>query len=87
VRLAHNLRHLRVLAGLTQEMLAVDAELQTAHVSRIERRLANPTISVLARLARALDADLADLWLRSGERDRSPLPNLRRGRKPKALKP
>ena len=85
-RLARNVRWLRVNAGISQEMLAVDAQLQTAHVSKIELGLANPTLKVLTRLARALEVDVADLWARDGVSERGQLQNLRRGRKPRPVR-
>lgn len=78
-RLGKNLRRMRVEIGSTQEALAVDAKLQTAHVSRIERGLANPTVDVLFRLARALNKDIGDLFVI----DAPAAQNMRRGRKRK----
>lgn len=46
---------------MSQEALAVDAELETVYVSRIERGVANPTLRVLERIARALKVDGAEL--------------------------
>lgn len=79
-RLARNIRRLRVEAGMSQEALATDARLQTAHVSRIERGLSNPTLDVLVRIARALARDIAELFavVPSGQ---GAVTNLRRGRK------
>jgi transcriptional regulator with XRE-family HTH domain len=53
---AHNLRRLRVSRRLSQESLAVDANVDRAYVSRIERGIENPTIKILDRLAHALNA-------------------------------
>jgi len=60
-RVGRNVRRLRVEALLSQEALAVDAELETVYVSRIERGVANPTLRVLERIARALNVDGAQL--------------------------
>lgn len=54
-----NLRKIRVQQELSQEKLAVDAEMDSAHVSRIERGIENPTILVLDRLAKALGVNIA----------------------------
>lgn len=43
----------RKASGLTQLQLASAASVQQAEVSRIERGHANPTVSTLARIARA----------------------------------
>lgn len=82
-RVGRNVRRLRVAAGVTQEVLAVDAKLETTHVSRIERGLGNPTLDVLERLADALSVEIEALVARSHDASRSALPNLKRGRKPK----
>lgn len=64
---------------MSQEMLATDARLQTAHVSRIERSLANPTLEVLCRVARALKVDVCALL--ASPKGSSAVANLKRGRK------
>ena len=67
---------------MSQEALGTDAGLQTAHVSRIVRGIANPTLDVLVRVARALRADIGTLFLDVVVG--SPVvPNLKRGRKRK----
>lgn len=77
---ARNLRKLRVQRGLSQEILAVDAEIDRTYVSRLERGLENPTVAVLERLAEALDARIADFFTvpSSGEKPPKPLPSGRR---------
>lgn len=57
-----NLRHLRVAKGLPQDDLAADANLDRAHVSRIERGVENPTIQILDRLAKALGINPRDFF-------------------------
>jgi transcriptional regulator with XRE-family HTH domain len=51
---ALNVRAARKLAGLSQEELAHEAELDRTYISQVERQQRNLTISVLARIARAL---------------------------------
>ena len=46
---------------LTQEKLAFAADLDRTYVSAVERGEKNPTISVLARLAKALKVKVAEL--------------------------
>jgi transcriptional regulator with XRE-family HTH domain len=73
---------LRVANGLSQEVLAVDAEIDRTYVSRLERGLENPTVAVLERLAKALSANIEELFKvpRAGE----PAPrSLKGGRRPK----
>ncbi|WP_372003869.1 helix-turn-helix transcriptional regulator [Tistrella mobilis] len=61
-RVARNLRRLRVLRGLSQEALAVDAGVDRTYISRLERRLENPTVAVLDRLAGALKCDIREFF-------------------------
>ncbi len=80
---ARNLRRIRVRRGLSQEALAVDASVDRTHVSRIERGIENPTILVIARLAKALDAGIGELFLlpKPGEPAPKLLPKGRRPRR------
>jgi transcriptional regulator with XRE-family HTH domain len=48
------LRRLRLAAGLTQEQLGLDAGIQRNFVSLIETGQNQPTITTIAKLARAL---------------------------------
>lgn len=48
------LRERRKLAGLTQEQLALEADVQRNYVSLIERGVNQPTITVIFKLAAAL---------------------------------
>lgn len=60
--LARNVRVLRAAHRLSQFTLADDAGLTPATVSAIEARKANPTMTSLARIARALGVDIAALF-------------------------
>lgn len=80
-RVGRNIRRLRVAAEMPQEALAADARLEAVHVSRIERGLANPTLKVLERIARALKVDAGQLFV--VETARAPFGNLTAGRKPR----
>jgi transcriptional regulator with XRE-family HTH domain len=53
-RLAKNLIALRQAKGWSQEELADEAELHRTYVSGIERKVRNPTVLILERLAKAL---------------------------------
>jgi transcriptional regulator with XRE-family HTH domain len=79
---ARNIRRLRVAKGLSQELLAVDAEIDRTYVSRLERGLENPTVAVLERLAKALSANIEELFRtpRAGEAAPKPLKGGRRSK-------
>jgi transcriptional regulator with XRE-family HTH domain len=52
--LGANVREYRKLRGLTQEQLALDAEMERSYVSDLERGTRNPSVKALGRLAEAL---------------------------------
>lgn len=79
---ARNLRRLRVRCGLSQEVLAVDAQIDRTYVSRLERGLENPTVAVLERLAGALNAEIVEFFVIPGRGEPAPQP-LRGGRRSK----
>ncbi|MFD2181738.1 helix-turn-helix domain-containing protein [Rhodoplanes azumiensis] len=81
-RIAWNLRRLRVSRQLSQESLAVDANVDVSYVSRLEGASENPTIGLLEKLASALGADICDLLAEPSRGDRKPEP-LKSGRRPK----
>lgn len=60
-----NVRQLRALRGITQEHLALEADLDLTYVGGIERGNRNPSVVVLGKLARALGVEPADLLKRS----------------------
>jgi transcriptional regulator with XRE-family HTH domain len=79
---ARNIRRLRVANGLSQEVLAVDAEIDRTYVSRLERGLENPTVAVLERIAKALSANIEELFKVPRAGEPAPRP-LKGGRRPK----
>ena len=60
-RLAVNMKRLRKERGWSQEALAAEAGLDRTYISGIERRVKNPTISVVDRVAIALNCSMGDL--------------------------
>ena len=56
-----NVREVRVERGLTQERVAFDAEIDLTYLGGIERGTRNPSLLVMARIARALKVELVDL--------------------------
>lgn len=79
---AWNLRRLRIDRGISQDDLALNADVERAYVGHLERGGRNPTISTLSRLADALDAHISELFQEPTEGDKK-LPTLRAGRKKK----
>ena len=73
-RVAWNLRRIRVRRKLSQEHLAVDAEINVSYISRLERGLENPTIKVLDRLAAALAVPTGELLAKPRGKKPKPLP-------------
>ena len=60
-----NVRRLREGRHLSQEELAFEAELHRTYVSGVERGIRNPTVTVVAKIAKALDVT-PDQLLRVG---------------------
>lgn len=60
-RFAQNLRRERDRVGISQEELALLAELHRTEVSQLERGLRVPRIDTLVQLAGSLDVDPKDL--------------------------
>ncbi|OBQ83008.1 helix-turn-helix transcriptional regulator [Mesorhizobium sp. WSM3873] len=77
-----NLRKLRVAQGLSQERLALAAEIDRSYVGRVERGSENVTIDKLEVLAKVLGVPAADLLIEPPKGAREPSP-LSSGRRPK----
>lgn len=71
-RMSRNIVILRKRMGLTQEKLAEKAGLSTRYLSRIETASANPTIEVLAPIAKALNTSIDDLIYRDDDPQTKP---------------
>lgn len=59
--LGRNVRHYRKLRGMTQEALALSADMKRSYVSDIERGARNPSVEALGRLATALEIEPSKL--------------------------
>ncbi|WP_187326766.1 helix-turn-helix domain-containing protein [Martelella lutilitoris] len=59
--LARNIKAARRRLNISQEELAARAEIDRTYVSGIERQVRNPTITVVARFAEALETTTANL--------------------------
>ena len=55
LQLAENIRIIRRIKNLTQEQLALMAEVDRTYVSQIERCTGNPSLMVLCKLANILE--------------------------------
>lgn len=80
-RIAWNLRNLRSLRHITQENLAVDAQVDRTVISDLERGKHNASIDLLDRLAVALSADISEFFSEP-QTNEEPKP-MKAGRKPK----
>lgn len=80
--LAWNMRRLRVERGLSQEKLALDSRIDRAYVSRLERRIENPSIAIIEKLALTLGVPIAQMFMEPAQGETVPQP-LRAGRKPR----
>jgi transcriptional regulator with XRE-family HTH domain len=60
-QLAFNIRALRADMQLSQEQLALDADVDRTYVSQIERAIGNPSLLVLCKLGLVLGKDVGDL--------------------------
>ncbi len=78
-QVARNLRRLRLERRLSQEALALEAAIDRAYMSRLERGVRNPTVLLLERLARVLKVSVSDIVAVGSERETPPR-NLPRGR-------
>jgi transcriptional regulator with XRE-family HTH domain len=59
--LARNIKAARKRLNLSQEELADRAEIDRTYVSGIERQVRNPTITIVAKFAQALETTTAGL--------------------------
>jgi transcriptional regulator with XRE-family HTH domain len=55
------LREARETAGITQERLAFDAELDRTYISQLENDKKSPTLDVVFRICRALGVKASEL--------------------------
>jgi transcriptional regulator with XRE-family HTH domain len=59
--LARNMKQCRKTRGVSQERLALDAEVDRTVVSKIERCVGNPSLETLLKLANRLDTTVSAL--------------------------
>lgn len=78
---AWNMRRLRVEKKLSQERLADLASVDRTYVSRLERKMENPSIGVLDKIAAVLEVSIAELFVPPDLDEKAPRP-LKAGRRP-----
>jgi DNA-binding XRE family transcriptional regulator len=66
IALSRTIGEVRLSKGITQEKLALLAEVDRSYVGRIERGDNNVAVLTLSRLAAALDISVAKLMLKAG---------------------
>jgi transcriptional regulator with XRE-family HTH domain len=64
--LAENVRRQRKLLRLSQEELALRAGVDRTYVSQIERKVSNPSLLILSRIANVLGVEVACLLNQPG---------------------
>lgn len=62
--LSHNVKLARKAIGLSQEALALEADVDRTYVSQIERAVSNPSLLVLAKIAAVLGKNVPELLTR-----------------------
>ncbi len=61
-QLGMRIKYLRKLKRMSQEDLALEAEVNKNYLSDLERGERNPTLKILEKIARALDINLQELF-------------------------
>lgn len=56
------LRQLRISSHMSQEELALAADITPVYISQIEREIRNPTVQIIERLCHAMGYTLADFF-------------------------
>ncbi|WP_169684184.1 helix-turn-helix transcriptional regulator [Rhizobium sp. 57MFTsu3.2] len=80
-RVAMNLRRLRVSKGISQDDLALTADIERSYAGHLERGSKNPTVVTLEKIATALSCDISELFAPVPD-DTKPIEPLRSGRRP-----
>ena len=66
--LAHAITSRRKALGISQEKLALEAGIDRTYVIQLERKIANPSLSILCKLSEVLQCDLLTLLTPSDHR-------------------
>lgn len=60
-RLAAEVLKRRKEKNISQEQLALEADVDRTYISQLEREIANPSLQILSRVAQVLQCNVADL--------------------------
>lgn len=60
----NNVRKVRIQKNLTQQQLATDLRIHKDYLGKIERGKTNFSIAVMMKIAKCLDVDLSDLFIK-----------------------
>jgi transcriptional regulator with XRE-family HTH domain len=69
--LAFNIKEKRKALGVTQEQLALDADIDRTYVSQIERGIGNPSLLILVKIAHRLNTSAQELLTEPDRQDES----------------
>ena len=61
-QLGMRIKYLRTLKHMSQEDLALEANVNKNYLSDLERGTRNPTVKILEKVAKALDISLSELF-------------------------
>ena len=64
---AWNLRRLRVAKDISQDDLALSADIERSYVGHLERGKKNPTVETLEKLAQALGCQISEFFQKPPE--------------------
>ncbi|WP_183775098.1 helix-turn-helix domain-containing protein, partial [Rhizobium sp. BK312] len=57
-------RRIRVMRGISQDNLALEANVERSYVGYLERGSKNPTVTTLEKIAEALACDISEFFVR-----------------------
>lgn len=69
IRIGQRIQELRIKQGLSQEALALKADISTSHIGKLERGQRNATIESLEKVVNALNVSFSDIF-RFSDNDR-----------------
>lgn len=67
-RIGNRVRELRLACGLSQEQLALEANITPAYLCQVERGNRNPTVALMGRLCNVLGVTLAEFFSEQEEK-------------------